>query len=99
MQEGLQIAFDFLREPGVRLAHAEDDAGDTQAGIDAFADEGGRFQQFAQTVQGEKVRLQWDENFTGGAQRVQRQNAKRQGAIHQNEVKGLLIGLQQNRAG
>src|SRR5262249_55223692 len=69
-QEFLEIALDFLGEPGVGLAHTQYDAGDAQLRVDPLGHEGRRFEQFAQAVQGEKVRLQRNEDFARGTEGI-----------------------------
>ena len=91
----VQVAQNFLRELGGRFAQAQNDSGHHQVRIDALADQGRGFEQFTQAVQGEKVRLQRDEDFRGSGQGIEGQYAQGRRAIHQDVIKIILVGLQE----
>ena len=57
-------------------------------------DELDRLQQLRQPVQGQEVRLERDEDLAGRAEGVERQDAERRRAVHQDVVEVLVVGLE-----
>jgi hypothetical protein len=65
----------------------------TQLRVDPLVDQIDSLKQLAEPLQGQKVRLQRDQDFLGGRQRVEREQAERRGAVDEAEVELLLVRL------
>ncbi len=87
------VADHFLAKPGGRLVHADDDAGHAEGRVDPSGDQAGRFEQLAQAVQRQEVRLQRDEHLAGRRECVQGQHPQRRAAIHEYEIISKIIRL------
>ena len=73
--------------------HAEQHAGDFEIRIDALADQVRCLEELAETLQGQEVRLQRDQDFLGGGQGVQREQPQGRRTIDQAEVEFVLAVL------
>jgi len=86
LEKGVQIGDDFAGVRRVGVVHAEDDAGDGEARIGGAADEGDGFEELAHALEGEEVGLHGDEDFAGGAEAVEGEEAERGGAVKEDDV-------------
>jgi len=93
IEEGIEIGDDFACERRVRLMHAEHDAGDAQVGVHRSADEAHGFEQLADALEREKMRLHRHEHFASQRERVQREQAEARRAVDQNDVVSMDDGL------
>ncbi len=85
-EEVFEVGDDFLGVRGLGVVHAEDNTGDAEAGVDLFADEAHGFEQFAHTLEGEEVGLHGDDDFLGGGQCVEGEQAEGRGAVEEDEL-------------
>src|SRR5262249_7321983 len=100
LEERFEVTNDLLRQPRGRLVEADYDARYFEYGIDPLGDQCGGFEELAEPVKRQEVRLERDEDFGRGREGVQRQDAQRRRAVHQHEIERLaqLLVLRQRVA-
>ena len=84
-KESLKVFSHFVGEFRAAFVHTHDDSADPESMIDSAGHQVHGFQELAQSLQGEKVRLEGDEDLVGGTEGIEGQNAQRGGAVDEHE--------------
>lgn len=94
LEESRDVGDDLAGVLGCFFVGAEDDARDAESFVDSRGDHGDGLEEFAEALEGEEVCLHGDDDFAGGGECVEGEQAEGGRAIDEDEFVALLDGIE-----